>query len=109
MIIKICSKIRNFDGASINEVNSEGKSSELTLKTIIIEALLRQHTSESKLGGAEKLKRFELARKIHGCKDEVDINIEEAATVKDCVLSKDFPNMIVGLVCEMMEGEKENK
>ena len=104
MIIKLKEKILALDGTPMRSGGPNGNLLELVLKDIIIEALLRPHRSEETIAGSEKLRRFQLAMKANKCEDEVELSIEEVALIKELVMTKDFPVLIVGRVCEMIEG-----
>jgi len=106
MIVDLSLKVKNLDGLPVRQVNEDGEASELTLKTVMIEALLKPHTSDDTLTSEQKLSRFELARKLHLLSGEVDLELGDLEMVRKGLLSKNFPIMITGIACDMLEGKK---
>lgn len=106
MIVRLEEKMRMLDGTPLQDVDRSGRPTDLTVRTIMVEALLRPHASEERLSGMDKLRRFELARKIHGIKDEIDLAVEEVVLVKELVGIKNFPVLIVGQMFGLLEGKK---
>lgn len=75
MIVSVVQELTDFSGAVL-KIGDEP----LTLRRVCVEALLAQHPGET-ADGTEKLKRFQLAQKIHGG-DAVDLAAEEVVLVK---------------------------
>jgi hypothetical protein len=73
---------------------------------VVVEALLRPHPSEDRLGGMEKLRRFELARKVHETEKTIDLPVEDVALIKELIGTKNFPVLIVGQMFGILEGKK---
>lgn len=74
-----------------------------TVFGVIIDALLTPQRGEESLPGEEKLKRWELARKIHG-KFDVDLSLDELTLIKTLV-GKAFGPVVVGQVWSLLEGK----
>ena len=107
MIVRLEEKIRTLDGTPLQDMDkNSGKMMELTAGMVMVEALLRPHASEERLSGMDKLKRFELARKIHGGREEIELAVEEVALIKELVGVKNFPVLIVGQMFGILEGKK---
>jgi len=86
------------------EVDDEGnqKVRPVTLRTAVVNALLAQFQDEKSLSGEEKLKRWDLARKVHGGCDTLEV--EEVALIKTLV-GKAYGVAVVGPVYTMLEGD----
>lgn len=83
------------------EVLKEGDK-EITLKPIIINALMGSYEDEKTLSGEDKLARYELATKINQT-EEAEITVEEASQIKKLV-GKAYSTLIVGQVYKILEG-----
>ena len=92
--------LTDFEGQPIKE-SPRPDSKEVTLKTVCINALLGNGPDE-KIDGTEKLRRYQLANKIH-CGTQ-EISIEEAKTIKELV-GKAYNTIVVGQVFEILEGK----
>lgn len=87
-----------------NEAMKNPKGNVATLRWICCEALLSPHPKEQDLDQLEKVKRFQLAKRISK-DDKVELSVDELALLKRLV-GQGFPPLVVGLVCEMVEKAK---
>ena len=107
MIVKLDSRIKSLNGMVLQDIDRNGNiQGDITIKSIIVEALLRPHPSEDKLSGMERMKRFSLAQKVYGSKEEVELMVEEIALIKELVGIKNFPVLIVGRTFNILEGKE---
>ena len=107
MNIRLNEKIYGLNGVALQDIDRNGNIlGDIVLKSIMIEALLRPHASEERVSGVEKLKRFNLAQKIYESTEEVSLQTEEVALIKELVGVKGFPVLIVGRVFSMLEGRE---
>ena len=75
MTVTVTQALTDFSGAALKLGDDE-----LTLRRVCVEALLAQHPGET-VDGNEKLKRFQLAQKIHGA-ESISLTAEEVALSK---------------------------
>lgn len=76
----------------------------ITLAGIAVNALLAQHEDERALAGADKVKRYKLAQKIHDSTGEIEIMSEEVALLKT-LIGKTYPPLLVGLAWGLLEAD----
>lgn len=95
--------LKTLDGVVIVDADKSDETSqvEVTLKTVAINALTAAYADEKDLSGEDKLKRWELARKIHGGNNEV--SAEDVSLLKK-LIGKAYGVAIVGPAYGMLEG-----
>lgn len=79
---------------------------EQTLASVAMDSLLTGHEDEKNLGGEEKVRRFELARRIGKAKGEVEVNFNttERDLIKMLVNKTYSGPLVYSLVHELLEG-----
>lgn len=101
--INFSSPILDLTGKQIAVVTSLDADAErvpATLAVVCVEALLSPLRGDSP-SGDEKMKRFELARKIHKA-GEVSLSVEEISSVKNLV-GLAWPALIQGATWELLD------
>jgi hypothetical protein len=78
------------------------KGEPMSFKTIVANALLGNYQDEANLDGAEKLKRWQLARRIHEAEEIVELTAEEIALAKRLV-AKGFVTVVSAQTWELLE------
>lgn len=100
MKVALGTKLTDLDGKDI-VIDDAGKPA--TLRYIIVTALMGVYESEKDLPGADKLKRFLLAQRIHKSEGDANLSTEEVVEIKKLV-SLAFPSpLVVGQVFEILE------
>ena len=99
MKINVNQELKTFG----NETLKDGEGNVFTLKGICATVLLGQPQNE-KATGEEKMKRYDLAKKIWTAEGEVDLKAEDISLLKKLVGESYLP-LIVGQVWAMLEGE----
>jgi coproporphyrinogen III oxidase len=99
MKINFAQEFQTFGG----EVLKDGEGNIFTLKGVCATVLLGQAQNE-KATGEEKMKRYDLAKKIWASEGECDVKAEDVATLKKLVGESYLP-LIVGQAFKMLEGE----
>lgn len=97
MLVKVNEPLKTMDGQVMKD-NVDGKAVDATVKMAIVNAVLSPVQKES---GVEKVKKYELAKKIYS-NDEVDLDEKEIATIKDAV-GENFAPIIVGQIYELLK------
>ena len=106
MKIKLDEAMKSFDGTPVNKVAANGAPEGLLImRELLVDILLRNHQSEQNLSGSDKVKRFELARTIHHAESEYEFSHDDISIVKQAMLDKNFPVMVVGTLTEMFNGK----
>jgi len=98
--------LKNMEGNAITYViqhddERPDEVKELTLKTVMVNAILHPEDPDQKLTGEQKLDRFLLAQKIQGAA-EVELNESEIRMIKSLV-NKVYPTLYVGRVFTMLD------
>jgi len=97
MNIDLTTVMLDIDGKLLKK----GKD-DLTLKTVIISALLQLSVDEKNLSIDEKLKRYDLALRIQKS-DAISLESDDIVLIKKLV-NKIYGTIIVGQVCNILEG-----
>lgn len=109
MLIDLNQPIRDLGGAPLTTPGRDGQPHELTLKVVLLTALLHTDPQGENLKEHEKLARYELARQLYR-KDEYDLDEFEAAGIQ-CnwrfymlyLINSAYPSpMIVGQANELL-------
>lgn len=99
--------LADIEGKAIPQSEQE-KNVFLTLKKVIINALLGNYQDEVNLSGEEKLKRWEMALAVKATESTIDFKSEDIALIKKLV-TKLYAVTIVGQAWKMLEKEVEEK
>ena len=101
--------VLDMDDAEIQSQGEDGATETLRLGDVCVNALMAT-LQDDNADGTQKLKRFNLARKIKGRIDEdyqsVQINSKNKTMILDLV-SKVYSTMIYGRLHEALEGTTE--
>jgi len=97
MLVKVSVPLKTMDGQVMKD-NVDGEAVDATIKMVIVNAVLSPVQKES---GVEKVKKYELAKKIHS-NDEVDLDEKEIAMIKDAV-GENFAPIVVGQIYELLK------
>lgn len=100
MKIDVDQKIKNLDGEFFKE--ADGKD-DITLKKVIVRALVLQHPSDDKQTGDEKFDLYQLASKITNAEGELDLKPEDIISIKKRV-GLMYATAMVGPVFEILNG-----
>jgi hypothetical protein len=91
--VELDKKITNLDGTAI--VDDKGKEMDLTIRTVIINALMSPRADKQDETGVDKVKRAELARRVLQDKDgSYKYTAEEIALMKE-LINKNYPSPLV--------------
>jgi len=97
MLVKVNVPLKTLDGQTMRD-NVDGQAVDATVRMAIVNAVLSPVQKES---GIEKVKKYELAKKIYAS-DEVDLNEDEIKLIKDRV-GETFPPIVVGQIYELLK------
>lgn len=97
MKLKIDEAIKTLDGKPIKE----GKDV-ITVKDILMQACTANLQTDAQMEGTKKFELYQLAMKVNASKKDIDLTIEEIATLKDRV-GKGFNVLVVGQVWSALE------
>lgn len=97
MLVKVNVPLKTMDGQVMKD-NVDGEAVDALVKMAIVNAVLSSVERES---GIEKVKKYELAKKIYAS-DEVDLDEDEIKLIKDRV-GETFPPIVVGQVYELLK------
>jgi len=102
MLIQVDTPLKNMDGQVMKDNDGAGNAVDATLRVAMINAILSPVEREA---GTEKVKKYELARRIHSAKSEVELSIEEVSLIKERI-GDVFPILIVGQIFDILEGKE---
>lgn len=106
MTIDFTQVLMDMDGEPLTQVKkANGEPVKITLGGVCVDALLAQIPDE-KMDGKESFERFNLANRIHGASEPVDIAAEDIAKIKACT-GKLYLPLIVGQVWNKLEQRLE--
>lgn len=86
-------------------MKKDGK--DLNLKDLAVDCLLAPEVENGqmkRLSGQDHIKRYELAKKIHSSKEEINIDAEEISLIKS-VISMNYNTFVAGPAMELLEGK----
>jgi len=92
--------LTNLSGEALKDTNTKGEAVDATLEMCLINALLAPMGQGKTEAGTEKLKKFNLAKKINDNK-EVDLSADDIVLLKNRV-GEVYPPLIVGQVYELL-------
>lgn len=101
MKVNLNQEIKNLEGETIVAQDK----TPLTLKFVITNSLLITHPQEKDLDGNTKMKRYNLAHKIHKA-NEIDLSSEEIVEIKT-MIGKVYNTLVYGYVNDILEGKTE--
>jgi len=101
MKINTKTKLKSLNGELLKDTLADGKTTEMTLGSALINALLVPVQNEK---GEEKVKKYELGVRIYQ-NDEIDLTAEEAALVKKRIGDVYGP-IVVGQVFRLIENKE---
>lgn len=104
MIINLDETMKSFNGEPVEKMGANGPEGNLKIRDLFIDILLKSHLTEERLHASDKLKRFETARKIFHAAPEYEMSFDEMAVIRQCMIDKNFPVMVVGTITEMFDG-----
>lgn len=101
MKVRFDTPLVTLDGQPIKEGETQ-----LTLRSICVNALTLDGGPPSGAtdSGAEKFRRYELARKIHASVGELDLASDEIVCIKTAV-AKSYITLVVGQAFNLLEGK----
>lgn len=100
MKINFSIEIEDLEGNPIPK--SETNKTNATVGSCCINALMASYEDEKGLSGDDKVKRLNLAQKIHSDKSEYEYTAEDVVLLKKLV-GKAYAPLVVGRVYEVLE------
>ena len=76
----------------------------VTLRYACTEALCALYRGEESLSGAERYRRYEIAKKLNDNHGSAELTVEEIVVIKDCV-GKRFAPGLLGPIYDALEGK----
>jgi hypothetical protein len=105
-VIDVAETVTRIDGEDMMQEAMNGKGEEpLTLRSVLINALLHPSNEDEKTKGETKLARWELAKSLYASPGPVAIANSDISMLKSLV-NKVFTSLVVGQVYEMLDRKK---
>jgi hypothetical protein len=99
MLIDVTTVFTDFDGNPMKDAGQQ----DLTLAAVAISALMATYPDEQGLSGDEKVKRYDLAMRIHRRSAvTVDVAIDDIALIKR-LIDKAYTPLVVGQAREFLD------
>ena len=98
MLVNVNQVLKTLDGQTMKDNDGQGNAIDATVKMAIVNAVLSPVQKES---GVEKVKKYELAKKVFNA-DEVDLDEKEIALIKERI-GELYAPVIVGQVYELLK------
>ena len=98
MLVNVNQTLKTMDGQVMKDNDGQGSAIDATVRLAMVNAVLSPVEKES---GIEKVKKYELAKKIYAA-DEVDLNEDEIKLIKDRV-GEGFAPIVVGQIFELLK------
>lgn len=108
MQIDVTGPVIGYDGEPLTIPPGPGKDAgeQMILKKAICDSLMGAFRDEEKVSGEEKVKRFDLARKVHKCLGEFEFTMGDLDLVKKMV-AKMYTTAVSGAVWDMLAEESK--
>lgn len=98
MLVDVSRNLVQMNGNPLMDTNEKGEAVEATVKTAIVNAVLSPVQNEK---GIDKVKKYELAKRIYQVEGEIELTPEEVVLIKDRV-GELYTPLIVGQVLELL-------
>ena len=102
--LDVTNKIIGIDGEALKA--SPTDDAEVSLKSIMVNAVLGQYKGEEELSGEKKIERYLLATKIQECSGEFEFSSSDVVLIKSLV-NKMYGPYIVGVVWSLLTEESK--
>ena len=102
MLIDFNQTLKDLDGV---ELKPDGKV--MTLRSACTNALVNVSNLEKQIDGEEKVKRYNLATKVHDAKGPTDLEAEDIVKLKKLV-GNIYGPLVVGQVHLLLEGKPKS-
>ena len=99
MKLNLASELKDLAGLTIPDGDSGKK---VTIKAIILNALMGTYEDEKSLSGEDKLKRYTLGQEIQKA-ETIELTAEQISTIKSLV-GKAYTTLVVGSSYQILEG-----
>ncbi len=103
-MINLNQTLKNFGGEVLKDNDGKGNVIDATLKNAIVNSLLAPLTQGKSEIGVDKVKKYELSRRIYEM-DEIELTPEEIVLIKERV-GEVFGAIVVGQVYNLLEGKE---
>lgn len=101
MLVDVTQVLKNLAGNIMKDNDGQGNVIDATLKLAIVNALLTNSQQGRSENGVDKVKKYELAKKVYQ-NDEVDLNEDEIKLIKEKV-GESFGPLVVGQIYELLK------
>ncbi len=98
MKVDMSKVLTTMDGKALMESDDKGEAIEVTAQAVVVNALLTPVQNEK---GVDKLRKFELAKKVHG-DNGVDLDEDDIKLIKDRV-GEVYAPLIVGQIYDLLK------
>jgi len=102
MLVNVDGVLKSMSGETLKDVVN-GEAIDAKVKDALVNAILSPVQNEQ---GVEKVKKYELAKRIYAGGD-IDLVAEEVALIKERV-GESYAPIIVGQLFELLDSESEN-
>ena len=104
MLVNVNQVLKTIEGEAMKDM-VDGQAVDATVKMALINAILSPVQKEN---GVDKVKKYELAKKIHNSTGLVDLSAEEIALLKK-LIGEIYPPITVGQSYGILDPHSEKK
>jgi hypothetical protein len=108
MKINFKQPMKDFSGNEMRqEVSTDGdvKIESILISSPIINALMAAYKDDDKCSGEDKLKRFDISKKISESEGAIELSTDEISFIKNYVNKAGFPPLTYARINEVLEGK----
>jgi len=100
MKLNVSTVLTGFDGIPLPNTKTDATTTPLTVKDVVVNVVAMPSEHDT---GMDKVRKFDLAMKLFKAVGEVELTVEEAKEVKDCVGKSAYGPLVVGQILHLID------
>jgi len=102
MKIDFSMPILGIDGKPIKIMDKEGQP-DFTIRDVAVNSLLADSPGNAGLDGTERVRRFRMADRIFGCREPINLEVEEIVLLKE-LIAQTYGNVTTARAWDILGG-----
>jgi hypothetical protein len=99
MFVDVSKELKTISGDVMKDTDSKGNAISATVKMAIVNAIL---SPDQKDKGVDKVRKYELAKRVHTALTKIDLSPEEIVLIKDTV-GELYAPIVVGQIFDLLK------
>lgn len=99
MKLNVMQELTTFDGQTLPNTKADGSVVPMIVKDVVVNVVM---TPLEKDDGMAKLRKYDLAMKLYKADEEVELTLEEAKEIKDCLGKSPYGPVVVGPILHLL-------